>query len=310
MIRDFDHIFRYEDENGQVSETGTEFLTFFVSALYCRVFIANQTIIKREEHFSELYLIFEGKVTMSLSQKDRNEYFTLYPTCYFGDYQILMSLRANETYKSSVEQSTYCHCLSKKDLDDLMITFPHAKTTFTKRAEARRIEFRRIKKQYERFANVDRAAELKGLEELDSARFVVQHYSENSVEKPPFLQDQDYYFDKTDLAPISEKELENISDKEAIETRTTQEDLEKKQKDLLNKSLDFLVRQLDATNNALVNVKESLKNNSKQTIDYISEINRAVNDGQEISNLKPPTLTNLQHCLTELNQTIQTYGRI
>ena len=91
----------------------------------------------------------------------------------------------------------------------------------------------------------------------------MQHYSENSVEKPPFLQDQDYYFDKTDLAPISEKELENISDKEAIETRTTQEDLEKKQKDLLNKSLDFLVRQLDATNNALVNVKESLKNNSK-----------------------------------------------
>jgi len=156
MIRDFDHMFRYEDDKGQVMETGTEFLTFFVSALYCRVFIANQTIIKRLEHFSELYLIFEGKVTLSLSSKDRNEYFTLYSTCYFGDYQILLGYRASETYKSSVEQSTYCHCLSKKDLNDLMITFPDAKTTFLKRAEARRIEFRRIKKQYERFANVDK----------------------------------------------------------------------------------------------------------------------------------------------------------
>jgi len=41
MIRDFDHIFRYEDEKGTMMETGTEFLTFFVSKLYCRVFIAN-----------------------------------------------------------------------------------------------------------------------------------------------------------------------------------------------------------------------------------------------------------------------------
>lgn len=187
MIRDFDHMFRYIDDKGAISETGTEFLTFFVSMLYCRVFIANQTIIKRLEHFSELYLIFEGKVTLSLSHKDRNEYFTLYPTCYFGDYQILMGLKASETYKSSVEQSTYCHCLSKKDLDDLMITFPDAKATFTKRAQARRTEFRRIKKQYERFANVDKQAELEGKEELNSDRFVVQHYSESSQERPPFL---------------------------------------------------------------------------------------------------------------------------
>jgi len=42
----------------------------------------------------------------------------------------------------------------------------------------------------------------------------VQHYSENSVEGPPFLEDHDYYFDKTDLAPVSEKELEAISDSE------------------------------------------------------------------------------------------------
>ena len=134
MINDFKHMFRYVDEKDNIMVTGNEFLTFFVSSLYCRVFIANQTIIKRLEHFSELYLIFQGKVTLSLSHKDRNEYFTLYPTCYFGDYQILMGLRASETYKSSVEQSTYCHCLSKKDLDGLMVTFPDAKSIFTRRA--------------------------------------------------------------------------------------------------------------------------------------------------------------------------------
>lgn len=120
----------------------------------------------------------------------------------------MLSYRASETYKSDVEQSTYCHCISKKDLNDLMITFPDAKRTFLKRAEARRIEFRRIKKQYERFANVDRVAEIEGKEELDPSRFAVQHYSENSLSKPPFLQDKDYYFDKTDLAYISDKELE------------------------------------------------------------------------------------------------------
>ena len=41
MINDFKHLFSYEDEQGVVTEAGTEFLTFFVSMLYCRVFIAN-----------------------------------------------------------------------------------------------------------------------------------------------------------------------------------------------------------------------------------------------------------------------------
>lgn len=106
-------------------------------------------------------------MTLTLSHKDRNEYFTLHPTCYFGDYQILMALRASETYKASVEVSTYCHCLSKKDLLDLMITFPDAKNVFLTRAQARRIEFRRIKLQYERFANVNKVLELEDNEQLE-----------------------------------------------------------------------------------------------------------------------------------------------
>jgi len=66
MIQDFKHLFQYEEG----LECGNEFLTFFVSQLYCRVFIANQTMVKRLEQFSEFYLIFKGSVTISLSHKD------------------------------------------------------------------------------------------------------------------------------------------------------------------------------------------------------------------------------------------------
>ena len=57
-----------------------------MATLYCRVFIANQSIVKKGEYFSELYMIFKGKVTLSLVQKDENEYFTLYSSNFFGDY--------------------------------------------------------------------------------------------------------------------------------------------------------------------------------------------------------------------------------
>jgi hypothetical protein len=69
-------------------ECGKEFISYFTSQLYCRVFLANQTIITKGEHFSELYLIFQGSVTLSLDRKNQNEqeYFRLYSTNYFGDY--------------------------------------------------------------------------------------------------------------------------------------------------------------------------------------------------------------------------------
>ena len=87
---------------------------------------------------------------------------------------------------------------------------------------------------------MDKQLEIDGKEELDSAQFVIQHYSENSHEKPPFLEDKDYYFDKTDLAPIPDRDLDAISDSE-VQTKTTQEDMEKKQKESLNRSLEFLL---------------------------------------------------------------------
>jgi len=45
-----------------------------------------------------------------------------------------MGLRASETYKSAMENSTYTHCLKKKELLELMVTFPDAKKIFTERA--------------------------------------------------------------------------------------------------------------------------------------------------------------------------------
>lgn len=62
MLKDFKHLFTYDEVT-----CGNEFVSFFVSSLYCRVFIANQTMVKRLEHFSEFYLIFKGSVTLSLS---------------------------------------------------------------------------------------------------------------------------------------------------------------------------------------------------------------------------------------------------
>lgn len=46
----------------------------------------NQTIIKKGDAFAELFLITKGKVTLSLGQKDENEYLNLYTTNFFGDY--------------------------------------------------------------------------------------------------------------------------------------------------------------------------------------------------------------------------------
>jgi len=57
-----------------------------------------------------------------------------------------MNLRSSECYKSTVDGPTYTFCLKKKELIELLGTFPDAKKLFDERARKRRIEFRRIKK--------------------------------------------------------------------------------------------------------------------------------------------------------------------
>lgn len=99
-------------------------------------------------------MIFKGRVTMSLKEKDENEFFNFYPTNYFGDYQILLGLKSSESYKASAH-GTYCHCIKKKRLLDLMSSFPNSHLIFKERAVQRRTEFRRVRKQYEKFADVN-----------------------------------------------------------------------------------------------------------------------------------------------------------
>lgn len=113
--------------------------------------------------------------------------------------------------------------------------------------------------------------------------------------------DPDFYFEKTDLASIPMEELEQISDSEEA-TKQSQEDLEKKQKDATKRSLDFLVKQIDATNNALIEVKLKLRENAEKTIEYISDINSG-KDKQSV-----PKIDNLQNCLNDLNTTIQMHS--
>ena len=64
---------------------------------------------------------------------------------------------------------------------------------------------------------------------------------------------------------------------------------------------------MDATNNALKNVKEALKDNAKQTIDYISEINKNVSQDEPIMNMQPPSIQSLDQCLMELNNSVNQY---
>jgi hypothetical protein len=118
----------------QSGDVGNEFISFFITSLYCRIYIPNQMIVRRGENFSELYMIFEGKVVVSLRNKYEHEFFMLYATNYFGDYQILEDHKTSETYSSYLEQATFMHCLKAKVLIDLLRTFPDAMIIFRMRA--------------------------------------------------------------------------------------------------------------------------------------------------------------------------------
>lgn len=55
--QEFKHLFLYDYQDKKL-DCGDEFVSFFVSKLYCRVYIKNQTIIRKGEEFSEMYMIF------------------------------------------------------------------------------------------------------------------------------------------------------------------------------------------------------------------------------------------------------------
>jgi len=63
-----------------------------------------------------------------------------------------------------------------------MSTFPVAHSIFTDRATRRRIEFRRLKKQYEKFADVNPDSQIDQKNVADSSKFIVRNYSDQSKE--------------------------------------------------------------------------------------------------------------------------------
>ena len=255
-------------------QCGKEFISYFTSQLYCRVFIANQTIVKKGEHFEELYLIFQGSVTLSLAKKDMNEYFKLYSTNYFGDYQIMLGLRSSESYKSSVENQTFTFCLKKKDLQDLISTFPDAKNLFLARAYKRRVEFRRIKKQFEYDNDVlTDPDEDYARVQLEQDRFIQEVYSDKTEKQPEFLANTDYYFNRPDdEGAISKEILENVSDSEK-NSKQTQEMVNQKQHKKTNKSLEMMYNQMYAINEVLKKVYDRLEKNGANTKNFLDQIN-------------------------------------
>jgi hypothetical protein len=91
-------------------------------------------------------MIFKGRVAISIREKKHNEYFLLYPSNYFGDYQILLELRVTEAFAVFGTEPVFTHCIEAHEFKDLMRLFPDALNCFLAKAIDRRIEFRRIKK--------------------------------------------------------------------------------------------------------------------------------------------------------------------
>lgn len=76
-------------------EAGQEFISDFLSNLYCRIYLPRSEIIKKGESFSELYLIYKGVVVVTLNSKSKENILMRLPTnSYFGDYQILYNLKS------------------------------------------------------------------------------------------------------------------------------------------------------------------------------------------------------------------------
>jgi hypothetical protein len=104
-------------------------------------------------------MIFKGRVVVSLKEKFVNEYFMFYAGNYIGDYQILLSYKATETYTVYGDSTVFTHCISEVEFKDLMIAYPEAFNVFLVRGINRRVEFRRIKKVFETSAKTGSTVE-------------------------------------------------------------------------------------------------------------------------------------------------------
>ena len=131
----------FEDED---FEAGNEFISDFLSSLYCRIYLPLSDIVQQGETFPELYLIYKGVVLLCLPSPHPSQFFLLPTYSFFGDYQILMNLKSQINYRSGDTDNTYTMCLKRGRFLKLMEDYPDAKRYYEKRARERRIEFRRV----------------------------------------------------------------------------------------------------------------------------------------------------------------------
>jgi len=108
-----------------------------------------------------------------------------------------MDHRASETYTAFGEKNpVIVHCMKDKDLIEILKTFPDAMAIFVVRAKTRRIEFRRIRKMYERWVNFDgRKSWSEVPESLKELAGKTYEYTEKDL--PIHLRETDFYFTDT-----------------------------------------------------------------------------------------------------------------
>jgi len=95
FVKNFFYLF-----NDSEFEAGCEFTSNFLSNIYSRLYLPENTIVDYGEGFSEFIMIQEGVVSLQMrlgqanDEKSVQEFFVLPTFSYFGDYQILFELKS------------------------------------------------------------------------------------------------------------------------------------------------------------------------------------------------------------------------
>ena len=221
-------------------------------------------------------MIFKGQVVVSLKEKFINEYFMFYAGNYIGDYQILLSYKATETYTVYGDSPVFTHCITALEFKDLMITYPEALNAFLVRGIYRRVEFRRIKKVFELYLG---AETLEGYKELPkyikpkdfSKRFDINYKTTSTKDQPPFLSDPDWYFNIFEPA-VSMERVEAESESEMNQLQVTPEEKDTEMKRILDIKISNLDATIETMNETLNEFRGMLEDQLGAGVDFWQEI--------------------------------------
>jgi len=106
-------------------------------------------------------------------------------------------------------------CLKKKDFIKLLHQFPEAEEYYMMRAKARRVEFKRLRKQFKAEYDIGSDGEEEKIlsqKETVGKDFEFQAYEH--LKDVPHLNDPDFYFNKDTSAYLNEAALEEFSEDE------------------------------------------------------------------------------------------------